>query len=203
MDTQEIEILPIAELSASDDLFVIDTEDKVNWYLRKLANIEAERARVKAQAAAIIARLDTDEAGLKYRFENQVIEWTRQQIDGTRRKSHPTLQGTLCFRSQGPRLAFGDLTTDAALTCAAGWKATRPTIDRTAYLAAAEKVFVDTGELLPGIERVDAKETFSVSFGKSKSAIRNESSPLGTSGRAEGEAEDTFAVPGDRSKAAD
>jgi hypothetical protein len=38
--------------------FVIDSEDKANWFLAKLANIRAEQARVKAQAERRIAELE-------------------------------------------------------------------------------------------------------------------------------------------------
>ncbi len=37
------------------EAFCIDSEERANWYARKLAGIEAERARVKAQAAKIVA----------------------------------------------------------------------------------------------------------------------------------------------------
>ena len=178
MDTEQTEPEnELTETPAGDKViavqeapFVIDTEERANWYLRKVANLEAEKARIKSQAAAMIAQVEADAARLEYRFASQLEAFARQELEkrGGRRKSLTLFQGTLSFRSQGPRLSVGDVSSDAALTCAAGWQATRPTIDRAAYLAAAERIFADTGELLPGIERSEAKESFSVSFGKSK-----------------------------------
>ena len=166
MDTQA-EPDELTETPAQEAPFVIDSEDRVCWYLRKLANIEAEKMRVKAQAAAIIARLDSDESGLKYRFDNQVQEWTRRQIEGTRRKSYPTLQGTLSFRSVPARLAVSDAAAALIFAQEAGF-ALVTTLDAAAYRKEAQRRLHETGETIPGMESVAAAETFSVSFGKAK-----------------------------------
>jgi len=63
------------------ETFCIDSEERANWYARKLAGFEAERARVKAQAARIVAQLDGDEKSLKDRFEAEAREWARAELD--------------------------------------------------------------------------------------------------------------------------
>ena len=42
------------EPTATPEAFCIDSEERANWYARKLANIEAERARVKVQNLSLI-----------------------------------------------------------------------------------------------------------------------------------------------------
>jgi len=157
------------ETTASEkEEFIIDTEERLNWYLRKLANLDAERQRIKSQAAAMIARLDTDENGLKHRFESQVIEFTRRQIEGTRRKSYQTLQGTLSFRTVPPSLKITD--EDAALTFAQKYSVcldTAPRLDPVKYREHAKIFLADSGELIPGVELSSSRESFSITFGKS------------------------------------
>jgi len=145
--------------------FTIDSADRVEWYLRKLANIAAERERVKAQAAAILARLDTDEEGLKFRFENQVIAWTRNQVEGSRRKSVQTLQGTVGFRKVPSRVVIDD--TGKALSFAAdSGFAVQTTLNTAEYRKEAQKRLQETGEVLPGCAVAPEYESFSISFGK-------------------------------------
>jgi hypothetical protein len=48
------------EITELPERFAIDSEDRANWLLRKLANLNAERERIKAQSAAMIKRLDTE-----------------------------------------------------------------------------------------------------------------------------------------------
>ena len=90
--------------------FHITDEAGANWYARKLATIEAERARVKAQAAKIVAQLDSDENSLRARFEAEAREWARQELArrGNRRRSLTLLQGTFAFRQVPAALRLAD-----------------------------------------------------------------------------------------------
>ena len=56
---------------AEAEAFHITDEASANWYARKLATIESERARVRAQAAQIVAQLDREEKRLRESFETE------------------------------------------------------------------------------------------------------------------------------------
>ena len=145
--------------------FHITDEAGANWYARKLANIEAERARVTAQAAKIKAQLDGEEKSLKDRFEAEAREWARAELDRRykgRRKSLALLQGTFAFRAVPATLRVDDVA--AALNRAAELGAVK--VDVSAYREHATAARNATGELLPGVVIVPAREHFGVSFGK-------------------------------------
>ena len=152
-------------------------------YACKLANIEAERARVKAQAARMVAQLDADEQRLRFRFEAGAREWARAELDRRykgRRKSLTLLQGTFAFRAVPPTLRLADEA--AALDYAerrAAFKGNPegtgpadfppcaplvPVLDAVTYRQAAANWFEQTGELLPGCVHVGERETFAVRF---------------------------------------
>ena len=152
------------ETTETAETFCINSETRANWLLRKIANLDTEKARVKAQAEAILHGLDTDREGLLYLYGSQLEAFTRQELErqGGRRKSLTLLQGTCSFRSVPARMSVNDPA--AALLHA---KANLPeaiktveTLDRAAYVHRAET----TGELLPGIESVPSREAFSLRF---------------------------------------
>ncbi len=155
--------------------FHITDEAGANWYARKLANIEAKRARVKAQAAKIIAGLDGDEYSLKDRFEAEAREWARAELAGrgNRRRSLALLQGTFTFRAVAAALDYAerraafkgnpDKTGPADFPNCARLE---PTLDAATYRTAAADWYAQTGELLPGVASLPEHETFAVRFGK-------------------------------------
>ncbi len=155
---------PMNEQPTEPTEFHITDEAGANWYARKLANIEAERARVKAQAAKIVAQLDGDENSLKDRFEAEAREWARAELAqrGNRRRSLALLQGTFAFRAVPATLRLDDLA--AALSTAATLGAVK--VDAAAYRAAALDAQRTTGELLPGCVIVPPSEHFGINFGK-------------------------------------
>ena len=176
--TNETEFLPpVTDADAPDvearEEFTINTEDAANWYLRKLANIEAEKARVQSQAAAIVAQLDSEADSLRYIYEGQLQEYVRQELAkaGNRRKSLKFLQGTACFRKSPSGLTISDPA--AALDfCRRNLpdavKITE-SLDTTRYREFAEKMQSGGAESLPvGVETVPARESFRVTFGKSE-----------------------------------
>lgn len=149
--------------------FVIDSAERADWYLRKLANIAAEKARVKTQAAEMIRQLEADAAGLEYRFGSQLEAFARAELErrGGRRKSLPLFQGTLSFRSQPARVIVADESAALEFAQGAGF-AVKTTLDAAEYRKEAQKRLQETGEAIPGIQTVAAAETFSVTFGKGK-----------------------------------
>jgi len=161
---------PMNEQATEPTEFHITDEAGANWYARKLAGIEAERARVRAQAARIIAQLDGDENSLKDRFEAEAREWARAELDRRyrgRRKSLALLQGTFAFRAVPATLRVDDVA--AALSTAASIGAVK--VDAAAYRAHALDAQKTTGELLPGCVIVPEREHFSVSFGKDSAGV--------------------------------
>ncbi len=164
-----------AECSASGTIttaarpeFHIVDESSANWFLRKLAGIESEKARVRAQAAQIVAELDADAQRLRNLYEAEAREWAREELEkkGNRRKSLTLLQGTLAFRSVPAGLRVDDAA--AALNHAATIGAVK--VDEAAYREAAIEAQKTTGELLPGVVVVPERESFAIRFGKGDSS---------------------------------
>ncbi len=60
--------------------FHITDAASANWFLRRLAGIESEKARVKAQAAQITSQLDADANSLRSRYEAEAREWAREEL---------------------------------------------------------------------------------------------------------------------------
>jgi phage host-nuclease inhibitor protein Gam len=161
--------------------FTIDSEDKANWLLRKVANLEAEEARVKAQADSILLGLKTERSGLMNRFGAELEQWTKAQIEakGGKTKTLKLLQGNLSFRTVPAGLRVGELT-DALTTAKAVCPSAVLTVeqlDRKAFLDHATELFEQTGELLPGIERTEARESFSMKFGGKKGEVADGTQP--------------------------
>jgi phage host-nuclease inhibitor protein Gam len=158
--------MPIEE----PEQFTIDTIERANWYLRKLANLEAEKRRVLAQAEQIVTQLDADAESLRYLYQSSLENLVRQELarTGNRRKSLTLLQGTCSFRTVAPSVKIAD--TQAALLFV---KESLPemvrtveTLDLIAYKERAESRLRADGELLPGVEVVPERESFSVRFGR-------------------------------------
>ena len=145
--------------------FHITTEEAANWYLRKQANIEAEKQRVKAQAEAIVKRLESDAESLRHLYEAELQEYVRQKLSesGNRRKSVHFLQGTCAYRTVPARLKMDE---DYEGEYPAEFYETTPVFQRAAYLCHAEERLQQCGELLPGVEVEPERETFSIRFGK-------------------------------------
>ena len=164
-------------------VFVIDSESSANWYLRQLANIEAEKTRVKEQAAARLAELDSDAARLRFQFEPQAREWARGEANNRRRQSVTLLNGTFAFTAfkagfrivdEAAAIAHARETLPELVTVETQ-TIERERFDKAAYLQAAQ----DTGEVLPGLDSFPAGETFAVKF------------PDATKGKGKGKAADT------------
>jgi phage host-nuclease inhibitor protein Gam len=151
-----------------DNQFTIESDRAAEWLLRKLANIEAEKARVQAQAAAIMSQLESDAESLRFLYAVQLEAYCRSKLEaaGGRRKSITFLQGTCAFRTVPPGLRITDF--DAALSYAAsvlpGLIQTVTTLDRAAYRDMAVQRLNETGELLPGVEATPERESFTIRF---------------------------------------
>jgi hypothetical protein len=141
---------------------------KANWYLRRLANIEAEQRRVRAQAAAIVRQLENDAERLRYLYEGELAEYVRQKLStsGNRRKSVHFLQGTAGFRTVPAAIRVTDTLAalDYATRCLPEAVKTQQVLDAARY----RKLVEETRELLPGVEVTPEHETFRLTFGRSQ-----------------------------------
>ena len=146
--------------------FHIDTEDKANWLLRKLANIDVEKERIRKQYETRTAQLDTDRAELLHLYGGELEAFARRELDSTRsrRKSLTLLQGTLSFRKVNASVRLFD-----ALEALRWAEENRqdllhvtPTLDTTGFRELATKTLEETGELLPGMEFLPEREAFSI-----------------------------------------
>src|SRR5579862_2345346 len=137
---------------ATSEVFTIDSDAAANWLLRKLANIEAEKARVQAQAAAIVKALDADAERLNYLFGAQLEHYCREKIAQGRGKTVRFLQGTCSLRTVPTGLRICDQSAALAFAQNGLTSVIRhvATLDAAGYRELATKHLHETGELLPG-----------------------------------------------------
>src|SRR5579862_6418052 len=152
----------------TEEMFQIDSDAAANWLLRKLANIEAEKARVQAQATAIVKALNADSERLNFLFGAQLEHYCREKIAQGRGKTVRFLQGTCSLRTVPAGLRISDQ--GAALYFAQARMPetvrTLTTLDAAAYRERAQALLEAHGELLPGVEVMPQQEQFRVKFGK-------------------------------------
>jgi phage host-nuclease inhibitor protein Gam len=160
--------LPEIEAEDRGERFHIDSDSAANWLLRRLANIEAEKARVTAQAAQICKDLDADAQRLRHLYEGELIDFARQRLAETGRgkRTLHLLQGSVHLRFVPASIRVFDpfRALEYAQRSAPELVKTAVTIDAGGYRDQAAKHFKATGQLLPGIESTPAHETHRVSF---------------------------------------
>jgi len=149
--------------------FVIDTADRAEWLLGKLAAIDAEADRMRANTVKRIAELDADRESLLYRFGEQLTAFCRAESDRRRRKTVTLANGSVSFRAVPERFVIADMdaaTETARAVCPAALVTETVTrLDRAAFLDAARAALSGAGELLPGVELLPASESVSIKPG--------------------------------------
>jgi hypothetical protein len=174
--------LPPKDEQLQPERYQITDMTGVQWYLKKLLEKDAQIAAVRieqetitANCAAMIEQIEQDKHGLEFLYAAQVREVARAEAERLHRKSVTTPYGVLAFREQPGALALSDRQTcaDIALTL----KMTTTSPDVSAYRRHAEKVFADTGEVLPGMEFKPSEEKFSIRQSKTKEQKGGESTP--------------------------
>lgn len=144
--------------------FHIDSDDRVEWLLGKLADLDARADRVKRNAEEILADIQRQQERLLARFGRELEDYCRQKLGPEpRSKTLKFLQGKVNWRTVkgGPRLvdheaalAFLDEHDEYFERCVT----VTPRVRASDYIALVE----ETGELLPGIEVVPDREAFYV-----------------------------------------
>ena len=157
--------------------FRIIDEESAEWVLRLMANAEAEVNRIDENYAKKRRRAANQVRALEYRFESELARWGAQYLEvANRGKKNPvrsitTFQGTLKYHNTPPSFRIGDR--DAALAHAksAGlsdcWKSVE-TVVGGEYNRYARIRYDDAGEIVPGIIRTPAHESFNIDFGNIK-----------------------------------
>jgi phage host-nuclease inhibitor protein Gam len=149
--------------------FHIDSDRAADWLLRKLANIDAEQKRVQAQAARIVAELQSDADNLRRLYEGELVNYARQRLAeaGRGRRTLHLLQGSVALRFVPASVRLSDpfAALDYARQAAPALVRTQVSIDAAGYRDQAAKHWKETGELLPGCETTPEHETHRLTFG--------------------------------------
>lgn len=155
------------EATEREDFHITD-DASANWYLRKIAALEDEKARVKAQCEAIVKRLDGDAEGLRRLYESELQTYVRQKLadSKSRRKSVHFLQGTAQFRTVPARVVITD--PQAALDYARQHLPDAVKVSESLHTDTYRAAVEARGELLPGCDQEPERETFTLSFGKAR-----------------------------------
>jgi len=150
--------------------FHIDTREKAEWYLQRLATLNADEARIIAQSEAMLKRIRSDRESLQGRFDAEFQSFTRGELAKQKgsRRSVLFFNGTAQFTSVAPRLVVKSeadaITTARAVKPETVTEETITKLDKKAFLAYATQQFEETGELLPGLDRTEAGERFAIKF---------------------------------------
>lgn len=175
LDMSEIDYDLIEEPEATDTeapvirpRFAIDTEDKANWLLRAHLVLNAEEQQIERQAAARLADIRKRRASLKARFDLELEDWARSEMENRRVKGKTLklLCGNISFRTVrgGLKLTDADSAIDHAKVLGAVQEIVTVKIDRDRYVQIAQDALHRTGELLPGIEMLPDRESMSIRF---------------------------------------
>jgi hypothetical protein len=154
--------------------FEIIDEQTATWYARKLKGIHDEREAIKAATLARIAELDADERSLRARFDQQLESWAMGESERRRRKTItlPLAGVALKFRALAGRLIEakdgGTVRAELAQTLGFMTPPTAPAPDVKRYAAHARAQFEEHGEILPGFEFTEPRQSFIVDLAPSK-----------------------------------
>lgn len=168
-------------ITEAAEVFVIDSRQKAEWALRKIAAKEAEIDLVRAQAQELLRSLESELESFQGRFRGQLEAWARGALAETGGKSRTvkTLCGSLSFRTVPPRLVVAsesDAMQTARLVCpeAIVEVPAAEKLDRKALGEYAKRQLVEAGEIIPGYMLVEATESFSIKFASGGSETAGE-----------------------------
>ncbi len=150
--------------------FALDTDRKVEWFVRLMGDLHAARARIRAQAKAIERDLTRDLAGLADRFAVPLEDWLDRKIRvgrGRPKKSVKTLEGDVGrgVQPHGPHVVNKAAATAWAEAheednSAPVWGEIRYILDPKKFLADLK----ETGEVADGIEYREKKDGLYVAY---------------------------------------
>jgi hypothetical protein len=149
--------------------FEITDESGATWYARKLKQLHDERESIRAATATRIAELDADERSLRARFDTQLESWALGETERRRKTITLPLAGvSLRFRAVAGKLTetkdAGQVRAEVAQTLGFMTEPSLPAPDVKRYAAHARAHFEETGEVLPGFEFTDPRQSFAIDF---------------------------------------
>jgi len=171
------DIEPVVE---NRKVFVIDTEDRVEWYLSKLSEYQAEIigidqstdaliARLEKQRSSIKSRVNTKIKALEYKFRHQVEEICKKIFGETGEKTHYFKWGTCSFRTTKGKIVIDSrelalkFAEDNCLTECVG--VTKNIIVKPYVSFSKNYMLSHKGQLPPGLKLNDDETSFKVSTG--------------------------------------
>ncbi len=134
-----------------------DDERTLARYLRRLAQIADERARVKEWCERRLASLESQERGIEYVYGALARDITRRMLAGGKKKSIATPWGTAGFRTQAARLVIAEPEKLLLL------EAEHPEwvkVEKKPVHAAVNEYFKTTGDIPAGCEITPEQEKF-------------------------------------------
>lgn len=166
----EQELEEVAEEIAGEVVskeFHIDSRSSADWLLRKLALLEMEEKLIKEQTKGMLELLQRDRQRLTARFGAELEHWAATELATARRKSLTLPHGTIGFRTVNGRLKVSDPASALAyaLMCGKADQLTKRELLAEQYREWAQSQLDTEGELLPGVEMTDTRESFSIKFG--------------------------------------
>jgi hypothetical protein len=151
--------------------FIINSRERVDWYLRKLANLEAEELRIKAQAEKMLRQVQSDRESLVQHFQPQVENFVREELEATKskRRSIAFFHGTVGFVAVPPRLVVeseADALQTARLVCPEAIVEVPATekLDKKVLGEYAKWQLAEAGEIIPGYGLTEGGVRLSVKF---------------------------------------
>lgn len=160
------------------DRFEIRDMAGLNWYARKIRNLENEKVTIQTQAKEMLRDLDRDITRLEFMYGQQVQTYVRAELDrrGGHGKTLKLWQGTAVFRTLPASLRVRSAQAAIEHARAQGWDAikTTETLDVDRYKKEAAAARQETGELLPGMELTEERESFTIRFGKAAEGSEGE-----------------------------
>ena len=152
--------------------FCVDNQEKADWVMGLMADVNDRKARIKVQYTKMLAQLDSEEKSLEARFKADLENFLRTTLEETRskRKSLVCWHGTLALRSVGESLAVEDdsevISIMQNLNVPVVTTETRLVLDKTKAKQYALDHLRGTGELLEGFQHTPAHDSFSIRFAK-------------------------------------
>ena len=144
-----------------DGRFHVCNEESATWVVDKITGYAEREARIKAQAAELLAQIKSDRARFERRFIPELELWFKGAVPRGR-KSIILVTGTIATRTVAGAWTFKDR--EAATTWArealpaAVAPVTTYQLDEDLVKAHAGS----TGEVVPGLEWREERESFSV-----------------------------------------
>lgn len=142
--------------------FIIDDHGKATWAVGKIAANKRAQEDLKAQFGLLMRELQNEEESLLLRFGSQLQAWAEKELTGKRQRSMKLLTGAVGFRLVPGRMSVTDKAEAEAYAKENVPGAFRTEVKFMAgeYLVLAGLQLRGTGEMWPGIEQVEARDSF-------------------------------------------